>query len=172
MPRITEFLGITIAMFYNEHAPPHFHVRYAEYRATICIDSPGLLTGDLPPCALGMVVDWKRKHKAELQRDWECWAAGVASGRERIVGARSPVMVDIVHVSVLADYRVHLRFDNGIERDVDLRPFLNGPAFEPLVRDRAEFERVHVDSGVGTIVWPNGADIDPDVLYEAALCVG
>jgi hypothetical protein len=80
-------------------------------------------------------------------------------------------MVDVVGVSVLANYCVHLRFDNGIERDVDLRPFLNGPVFEPLVRDRAEFERVRVDPGLGTIVWPNGADIDPDTLYEAAPCI-
>ncbi len=76
-------------------------------------------------------------------------------------------MVDVIGVSVLSDYRVRLRFDDGQERDVDLRPFLSGPVFEPLIRDRALFERVRVDPELGTIAWPNGADIDPDVLHEA-----
>ena len=76
-------------------------------------------------------------------------------------------MVDVVDVTVLSGFRVRLRFDDGAERDVDLRRFLNGPVFEPLVRDRSVFESVRVDPDLGTIVWPNGADIDPDVLYEA-----
>ena len=75
-------------------------------------------------------------------------------------------MVDVIGVSVLSDYRVRLRFDDGQERDVDLLPFLSGPVFEPLIRDRTLFERVRVDPELGTIVWPNGADLDPDVLHD------
>ncbi len=78
-------------------------------------------------------------------------------------------MVDVIGVSVLSDYRVRLRFDDGQERDVDLLPFLSGPVFEPLIRDRTLFERVRVDPELGTIVWPNGADLDPDVLHEAGV---
>lgn len=77
-------------------------------------------------------------------------------------------MVDVVDVTVLADFRVRLRFDDGEEGEVDLRPFLNGPIFEPLLRDRQLFLSVRVDRELGTIVWPNGADIDPDVLHIAA----
>jgi len=82
---------------------------------------------------------------------------------------RSAIMVDVVGVTVLSDFRVRLRFDDGAEGEVDLRCFLNGPVFEPLLRDRAAFEAVRVDPELGTIVWPTGADIDPDVLYRAAV---
>ncbi len=78
-------------------------------------------------------------------------------------------MVDVIGVSVLSDYRVRLRFDDGQERDIDLLPFLSGPVFEPVIRDRALFERVRVDPELGTIVWPNGADLAPDVLHEAGV---
>lgn len=77
-------------------------------------------------------------------------------------------MVDVVDVTVLTDFRVRLRFDDGEEGEVDLRPFLNGPIFEPLLHDRRVFESVRVDPELGTIVWPNGADVDPDVLRDAA----
>jgi hypothetical protein len=81
-------------------------------------------------------------------------------------------MVDVVRVVVLDGFRVRLRFDDGAEGDVDLRRFLNGPVFEPLVRDRSVFASVRVDPELGTIVWPTGADIDPDVLYEASTAAG
>jgi hypothetical protein len=77
-------------------------------------------------------------------------------------------MVDVVDVTVLTDFRVRLRFDDGEEGEVDLRPFFNGPIFDALLRDRRLFESVHVDPELGTIVWPNGADVDPDVLHDAA----
>lgn len=49
---------------------------------------------------------------------------------------------------------------------VDLTPFLKGPIFEPLIADPYKFAEVRVDSELGTIVWPNGADVCPDVLYH------
>jgi Protein of unknown function (DUF2442) len=82
---------------------------------------------------------------------------------------RSAIMVDVVDVTVLGDYRVHLRFDNGEEGEVDLRPFFNGPVFAALLLDRHAFESVRVDPELGTIVWPNGADVDPDVLHNAVV---
>jgi len=62
-------------------------------------------------------------------------------------------------------YHVRLTFTDGTSRIVDLSPYMNGPILEPL-RDPTEFRRVRVDPGLGTIVWPNGADICPDVLYH------
>ncbi|HEY8022301.1 MAG TPA: DUF2442 domain-containing protein, partial [Thermoanaerobaculia bacterium] len=58
-------------------------------------------------------------------------------------------------------------FTDGSEREVDLAPYLHGPVFEPLKKDREIFRSVRVDDELGTIVWPNGADICPDVLYES-----
>ena len=63
-------------------------------------------------------------------------------------------------------FRVRLQFTDSSERVVDLEPYLRGPIFEPLRRDPSAFRSVHVDERAGTIVWDNGADIDPDVLYR------
>jgi hypothetical protein len=71
-------------------------------------------------------------------------------------------------VEYLEDFRVLLEFSDGTRRTVDLEPLLHGPIFAPL-RDRECFRRVHVDEELGTIVWDNGADMDPDVLYGSAL---
>jgi hypothetical protein len=75
-------------------------------------------------------------------------------------------MVRIRSVEVLGDFRVRLGFTNGTMREVDLEPYLHGPIFEPIRSDPGMFRTVKVDPRMGTIVWDNGADIDPDVLYE------
>ena len=76
-------------------------------------------------------------------------------------------MVRIRSVVPLEDFQVRLGFTDGTERVIDLAPYLNGPVFEPLKQDREVFRSVRVDEELGTIVWPNGADICPDVLYES-----
>jgi hypothetical protein len=60
MPELSRFFGIIITMFYDDHAPRHFHVRYGEHKAIMTIDSLLLLDGHLPPRALGLVVEWVR----------------------------------------------------------------------------------------------------------------
>ena len=74
-------------------------------------------------------------------------------------------LIRVRDVWLLGGYRVRLAFTDNSEREVDLEPYLRGPIFEPLRRDPALFASVQVDPELGTIVWPNGADIDPDVLY-------
>ncbi len=74
-------------------------------------------------------------------------------------------MIRVADVTPLDKYVVRLRFDDGTEKEVDLGPYLCGPVFEPL-RDPDRFREVYVDEELGTIVWPNGADICPDVLYH------
>lgn len=63
MPTISEFFGILILMYYNDHAPPHFHARYGEYEALIKIEPLGLLKGYLPPKALSLVIEWALIHQ-------------------------------------------------------------------------------------------------------------
>ncbi len=75
-------------------------------------------------------------------------------------------MVRIRSVRPLENYVVHLEFTDGTSREVDLEPFLRGKMFEPLRANPAVFRAVKVDERMGTIVWENGADIDPDVLYH------
>jgi len=73
-------------------------------------------------------------------------------------------MVRIRGVETLGGFRVRLFLTDGSTREVDLGPYLHGPVFEPVRADAALFRSVRVDGELGTIVWPNGADIDPDVL--------
>lgn len=71
MPTISEFFGIFILMYYNDHAPPHFHARYAEHEALIRINPLGILEGYLPPKALSLVMEWAALHQQELTNDWD-----------------------------------------------------------------------------------------------------
>lgn len=57
-------------MFYNDHEPAHFHVRYNEYSATIAIETLAILQGKLPPKVQGLVVEWATQHQQELVEDW------------------------------------------------------------------------------------------------------
>ena len=57
MPTISSFYGILIQMFWRDHAPPHFHVLYAEYEALIDIKTLDVIQGDMPPRALALVLE-------------------------------------------------------------------------------------------------------------------
>lgn len=69
MPEISRFFGIIIAMFYDDHNPPHFHAKYGNYKAAIKIKDFTVLDGFLPPRAMGLVVEWAAIHKDELLMD-------------------------------------------------------------------------------------------------------
>ena len=71
MPEIVRFYGIIIAIFYDDHNPPHFHARYGKDKVAIAINNLSVLEGYIPPRALGMVVEWATIHKEELLEDWE-----------------------------------------------------------------------------------------------------
>ncbi len=77
-------------------------------------------------------------------------------------------MVRVDRVTPGEGYRLRVGFSDGTEKVIDVEPFLRGPIFERVRKDRGFFEAVEVDRELGTIVWPNGADIDPDVLYGIA----
>ena len=73
-------------------------------------------------------------------------------------------MVRVRSVRCLEGFVVELGFTDGSTRVIDLDPFLHGQVFEPHRADPAFFRSVSVDPGAGTIVWPDGTDLDPDVL--------
>lgn len=73
-------------------------------------------------------------------------------------------MVAVTAVEPLAEYTLRLTFDDGTERVVDLADELWGPMGEPL-REQTYFRQVRVDPELRTVVWPNGFDLDPDVLH-------
>lgn len=76
-------------------------------------------------------------------------------------------MVKVTGVEHRGGYELRLSFSNGTIGDLDLTDELWGEVFEPL-RDGSTFARVTVDPELGTLVWPNGADLDPESLFEAA----
>lgn len=70
MPTISAFYGILIQMFWNDHAPPHFHALYAEYEVLIDIHTLEVVRGTMPRRALALVLEWASQHRAELLEDW------------------------------------------------------------------------------------------------------
>ena len=70
MPEVSRFFGIVITMYYDEHPPAYFDVRYGSDKAVFAIDPLGLLEGQLSPRALGLVTEWAALHRSELEENW------------------------------------------------------------------------------------------------------
>ncbi|CAN5836666.1 hypothetical protein BH23GEM5_BH23GEM5_23900 [soil metagenome] len=69
MPLIAEFYGILIRMFYNDHAPPHFHAVYGEHELVVGISPIRILDGQAPNRVRSMVLEWSALHQTELLDD-------------------------------------------------------------------------------------------------------
>jgi hypothetical protein len=75
---------------------------------------------------------------------------------------------DVCDVEVLGHYRLRLTFSDGLVGDVDLSHLREREGVFTALGDPAFFAQVGVDPEIGTITWPNGADLAPEVLYERA----
>ena len=71
MPEISRFLGIIISMYYKEHAPPHFHAKYAGKRAAFSVNDLTIMEGNLPKRIVSLVLEWAFTHRKELLEDWK-----------------------------------------------------------------------------------------------------
>jgi hypothetical protein len=71
MPRISQFFGVVIYMYHNDHLPAHFHAEYGEAEATYAIETLEVLRGQLPRRAQNMVVEWALTHRPELRANWQ-----------------------------------------------------------------------------------------------------
>jgi Domain of unknown function (DUF4160) len=71
MPTISAFYGVLIQMFWQDHAPPHFHALYGEFEALIDIRTLNVIRGSLPRRALALVREWATLHQNELMEDWK-----------------------------------------------------------------------------------------------------
>lgn len=71
MPKLSEFFGIAIYMYWGDHGPPHFHARYGGEKASIAIADLSVLAGSLSPRVLGLVVEWGALHREELEVAWQ-----------------------------------------------------------------------------------------------------
>ena len=70
MPVISRFYGILIAMYFNDHNPPHFHAKYSGYEALFDFNGK-VMEGELPKRAVKFVQEWISLHKQELEENWE-----------------------------------------------------------------------------------------------------
>ena len=70
MPTVSWFYGIAVAMYYNDHNPPHFHAQYGQSKAVIGIADGRIIAGSLPPTALRLVSEWALVHKLDLENNW------------------------------------------------------------------------------------------------------
>lgn len=169
MPRSSEFFGVVIFMYYNDHNPPHFHAEYAGSEALIAIETLETLEGGLPRRPTAFVLEWAALHREALRRNWERARNGLPLAPIDPLSREEHVMLRPVRVRAaqpLEQYHVRLEFTDGSVRDMDLEPYLHGPIFEPIRADEQVFRSMRVDPRGGTITWDNGADIDPDVLYK------
>ena len=70
MPTISIFFGISIRMFYDDHAPPHFHAFYGSHAAVVDIATLVVREGTLPRRARSLILEWASLHREELMEDW------------------------------------------------------------------------------------------------------
>jgi len=80
MPELSRFYGIVIQMFYADHAPPHFHAKYAGKEAAIAIGNGEVIEGALPRIALRLVREWSVMHEGELLEVWKQAASRMPPG--------------------------------------------------------------------------------------------
>ena len=163
VPRISEFYGVVIEMFFADHPPPHFHARYGGSEALIAIDSGEVIAGELPPRARRLVREWAEMRREELAADWD--RARAHEPRARVLRCHERTDQGVA-VEPLADEWVRLSFSDGAVKEVNLAPILScGGVFGPIHEDRMLFEQVDVNRESGTIEWPGDVDLDALVLY-------
>ena len=75
------------------------------------------------------------------------------------------MLKDVVSVKPLDGHRLHLRFEDGAQGEVDVAGLIEFTGVFAGLREKAVFDQVRVDPELGTVVWPGGGDLDPDVLY-------
>lgn len=75
----------------------------------------------------------------------------------------------VMSFNIAAPYTLQVQFDDGSEQRIDFRPVLAGEIYGPL-RELSLFDQVRIDPEVHTLVWPNGADFDPETLHDWPRC--
>ena len=78
------------------------------------------------------------------------------------------MLKDVIAVIPLDGYRLRLRFEDGAAGEVDVAELIQFRGVFAALREKAVFDQVRVDPELGTVVWPGGGDLDPDVLYALA----
>jgi hypothetical protein len=158
-----------IAMYYREHGVPHFHATYAGETVVVSIETGEVLAGTVAPRALRLVLEWAGLHRDELRSNWAGRVRMLrwrASSRSPSISSMdlAPHLSRVTDVKVVAEHRLHITFEDGLSGEVDASKWEWRGVFEPL-RDPDYFARVELDRELGTLTWPNGADVAPETLH-------
>lgn len=163
MPRLSSFYGIVIYLYIRDHGVAHVHAWHGDDRAVVEVATGRLLAGNLGP----------RQAAAPgpncIERSY--WRPGSAPGRAAARYHRRahmnvyPPTPVVVGVAVIRPHVMRLLFDDGVVRDLQYTPSeTRGSMVKPLA-DPDYFAQVRVDGEAGTVVWPNGLDLAPEVLH-------
>ena len=166
MPEISRFFGIIIFMYFDEHNPPHFHVKYGEERAVLSISELKVIEGQLSRRALALVLEWANEHRDELMHNWISLETTGEYTKIPPLEQEFP-MVWIIDAKYVKDYQVWLRFNDSTEKVIDFKAKIfseKRAVFMPL-KDIEYFKKVYLNKESDTIQWPNGVDIAPETLY-------
>ncbi len=163
MPTISEFFGILIRMYWDEHPPPHFHAFYAEHEAQYNIATLDVIHGALPRRAHALVVEWASLHKEELGS----MSSTSAHNSHRTPGVVIMAVWSIVGFKILPNYKIDVTFADGTKGVADLAPRLSqgrlGDGFDALC-DAAALAKAYLEHGA--LTWPGGIDLAPDAMYQ------
>lgn len=152
-------------VLYQDHEPPHFHAEHQGQPAKFDLHGKVIVGNIRSKTALRLIQQWAVLHRADLEANWARMRAGQTL--ERIAPLEwglVMMMPSVVSAEYEGGHRIRLSFSEGTVKTVDFRKWLEGPVFEPL-KDPSYFRRFFLEAG--TVVWPNGADIAPETLYEA-----
>lgn len=169
MPEICRFYGIVIAIYQDDHNPPHFHARYGSSKVAIRINDLTVLEGKLSPRALGMVIEWAAQHQNELMTDWDLAKDNQPPEKiEPLKQRGSFTMQDVVSANYCEGYKIELRFEDGNGGIVDFSNFLcRGGVFKKF-EDINFFKDFRINKDLGVITWNDEIDIAPESLYSYA----
>jgi Protein of unknown function (DUF2442)/Domain of unknown function (DUF4160) len=152
-------------MYYNEYGVPHFNALYAGEDALLAIETLEILGGSLPDRAVRLVRELRRSIGRNSRRTGSGLGPVCRSSGSRLW--RRMELMNLVHVTaveIVGEHGLRLSFEDGAGGEVDLSTWAWPGGFEPL-RDPQFFAQVRLDDELGTIVWPNGADIAPESLH-------
>ncbi|MEI9964858.1 MAG: DUF4160 domain-containing protein [Caulobacteraceae bacterium] len=165
MPTISWFYGIAIRMFFNDHAPPHFHAFHSGHEARFDIGTGEMIDGYLRGDSSDSSRDGFRAIIRNFRRHGRRSAPILCRSA---FPAWTPTMTtDIVHVRKLkrlGDYRLKLWFTDGRAGEWDFSGLAakETPVTRPF-KDPAYFDRVFIE--MGALTWPNGYDWSPEALH-------
>src|ERR1700730_6674301 len=162
------------------HHHQHFHARYAGSAAVYRISAITRLNGQLPRPQEDLVLLWAHTHHKGIAAKLgaaptrqngftDCAAFVILCPQETfmkpVLERKLHQIYEVVGFRSLGPYTLEIGFNDGISRKIDFEGVLEGELYGPL-KDLTVFQQVKLDREGGNLVWPSGADFDPEILHD------